>query len=71
MESESSKKYRALLVERVKLAAKEVEETAPSIVGDMDLIMDLEIRLNFKQEFGSWPTITIIREHGVKTPGGE
>lgn len=64
IKQEKGEQYRALLVERIRAAAKDLDEMAPDLVGNTDLISNFEITLSFSQD--SVPCILLCREHIAK-----
>lgn len=59
-----SEKYRAYLVECIKTAGQMIIDNAEDIAGKTDHISELNISVEFDQEFyGSIPEITITRSH--------
>lgn len=61
----TSERYRAKLAAMIRTTAKELDEHAEQLAGDMDLIHAVEIDLEYPQ--GGIPTITLIREHVNKS----
>ncbi|MBR3237023.1 MAG: hypothetical protein IKF99_01145 [Oscillospiraceae bacterium] len=57
----TGERYRAKLAAMIRATAKELEEHAEQLAGDMDLIHAIEIDLEYPQD--GIPTITLIRTH--------
>ena len=57
----AGERYRAKLAAMIRATAKELDEHAEQLAGDMDLIHAVEIDLEYPQ--GGIPTITLIRKH--------
>ena len=55
------KDYLISLTHSIQSLARDVEEMAPDLVGNLGLITDFEIRLKFP--LNGVPTIQLIREH--------
>ena len=53
--------YRELLIGKIRAMAKDLDDLAPDLVGDADLITNFEIHLKFPPD--GLPTIELVREH--------
>lgn len=57
----AGERYRKKLAAMIRATAKELDEHAEQLAGDMDLIHAIEIDLEYPQD--GIPTITLIRTH--------
>ena len=59
--SSNSEKYRDLLIKQIKGLAQDLDNLAPDLVGNADLMTNFEIHLKFPPD--GLPTIELVREH--------
>lgn len=59
----TSEQYRTYLIESIKIGAQMMHDMAEDIAGKSDFISNLTVTIDFDQEIGSVPKLTIERSH--------